>query len=118
MKNKSIKRSKCKSIVWGKYLVATFRVLHVSDNKVINSSHIGRGTFYNMKKGRTINAEAYMRLTKFALKKIWERKSGQSPPPMTVNEWKEGIWKIINEEYASDDGCPVISLLKICNFKK
>lgn len=97
MKNEWIKASKERVVAWGLYLVDTFKKLGLSDNKVITNSHIGRKTFYKMKKGKPINADAYLRLTTFALKNIKERESTQHPPPMTEEGWKKLFWKIITE---------------------
>ena len=97
MKNKPVENSKRRTIAWGYYLAETFRTLRISDNKVITNSNIGRRTFYKMKKGKPINADAYLRLTIFALENIKERESTQRPPPMTEEGWKELFWKIITE---------------------
>ena len=97
MKNKPVENSKRRTIAWGYYLAETFRTLRISDNKVITNSNIGRRTFYKMKKGKPINADAYVRLTIFALKKIKERESGQHPPPITEEGWKKQFWKIVTE---------------------
>ena len=97
MKSKPVENSKHRTIAWGSYLAETFRTLRISDNKVITNSHIGRRTFYKMKKGKPINADAYLRLTIFALENIKERESTQRPPPMTEEGWKKQFWKIITE---------------------
>jgi len=97
MKNKPVENSKRRTIAWGYYLAETFRTLRISDNKVIRECNIGRRTYYTMKKGKPINADAYVRLTIFALKKIKERESAQHPPPMTEEGWKKQFWKIITE---------------------
>lgn len=97
MKSKPVENSKHRTIAWGYYLAETFRTLRISDNKVIRECHIGRRTFYKMKKGKPINADAYLRLTIFALENIKERESTQRPPPMTEEGWKELFWKIITE---------------------
>ncbi|MBP3668660.1 MAG: hypothetical protein J6J26_03705 [Bacteroides sp.] len=97
MKNEWIKASKERVVAWGSYLVDTFKKLGLSNNKVIRECHIGRRTFYKMKKGKPINADAYVRLTIFALEKIKERESGQHPPPITEEGWKKQFWKIVTE---------------------
>ena len=97
MKNKPVENSKRRTIAWGYYLAETFRTLRISDNKVITNSNIGRRTYYTMKKGKPINADAYVRLTIFALENIKERESGQHPPPITEEGWKKQFWKIVTE---------------------
>ena len=43
------------------------------DNDVIRNCHIGRSTFYRMKRGELINVNAYLRMTDYAMQKIRER---------------------------------------------
>ena len=79
MKNEWIKASKERVVAWGLYLVDTFKELGLSDNKVIRECHIGRRTFYKMKKGQIINSDAYVRLTDYAVQVIRERKTKELP---------------------------------------
>lgn len=108
MKNRPIQSYKYCAVVWGNYLVETFRILRISDNKVIRNSHIGRGTYYQMKKEKQINSGAYLRLTRFALKQIRERELSQHPPQLSEKDWKEGFWTIIIE--GQSPGCGEIPL--------
>ena len=86
MKNEWIKASKERVVAWGLYLVDTFNKLGLSDNKVITNSHIGRKTFYKMKKGQIINSDAYVRLTDYAVQVIRERKTKKLPLSVTEEE--------------------------------
>ena len=56
-------------------MLDTFRELGISDTEVINHCHIGRSTFYYMKQGELINADAYVRLKDYAIMKIREQEA-------------------------------------------
>jgi len=56
-------------------LLDTFRELGISDTEVINHCHIRRSTFYYMKQGELINADAYVRLKDYAIMKIREQEA-------------------------------------------
>ena len=64
----------------------TFQTLRISDKKVITNSNVGRKTFYKMKKGKPINADAYLRLTDYAVQVIRERKTKKLPLSVTEEE--------------------------------
>lgn len=95
MKDRTIENSRRRIIALGKYLEKTFRTLRISDTKVIKSCHVGRGTYYKVKNGIQVNADAYLRLRDFALDKIRERARGRHPPQITEEDWKEQCRKII-----------------------
>lgn len=71
----AIEASKQRVLAWSYFLLDTFRELGISDTEVINHCHIGRSTFYYMKQGELINADAYVRLKDYAIMKIREQEA-------------------------------------------
>ena len=71
----AIEASKQRVLAWSNFLLDTFRELGISDTEVINHCHIGRSTFYYMKQGELINADAYVRLKDYAIMKIREQEA-------------------------------------------
>ena len=94
--NVAIEASKQRVLAWGEFFLATFGQLGISNNKVIKNCHIGRRTFYRMKHGELINADAYIRLSRYAWEKVQEKEAKLMLPFGYKGEWiKELIKKLL-----------------------
>lgn len=91
--NKAIEASKQKVVAWGDFLLNTFRKLGIADNEVIRNCHVGRNTFYRMKRGELINVDAYLRMTGYADMKTREQVSKRLLSGDFVEEWWKLWWK-------------------------
>ena len=88
--NEAIGASKRKAVAWGDFLLDTFSEQGITDNEVIRNCHIGRSTFYRMKRGELINVDAYLRMTDYAIRKIRERmKAHPLPGDFETGWWEE-----------------------------
>ena len=86
-------------LAWSNILLDTFRELGISDTEVINHCHIGRSTFYYMKQGELINADAYVRLKDYAIMKIREQEAKGLVPGSFRKEWKRTMISLfLNED--------------------
>ena len=70
----AIEASKQRVLAWSNFLLDTFRELGISDTEVINHCHIGRSTFYYMQQGELINADAYVRLKNYAIRRYGNKR--------------------------------------------
>jgi len=95
----AIEASKQRVLAWSNFLLDTFRELSISDTEVINHCHIGRSTFYYMKQGELINADAYVRLKDYAIMKIREQEAKGLVPGSFRKEWKRTMISLfLNED--------------------
>ena len=95
----AIEASKQRVLAWSNILLDTFRELGISDTEVINHCHIGRSTFYYMKQGELINADAYVRLKDYAIMKIREQEAKGLVPGSFRKEWKRTMISLfLNED--------------------
>ena len=93
--NVAIEASKQRVLAWGEFLLATFSKLGISNNKVIKNSHIGRSTFYRMKKGAQINADAYIRISRYARMKVQERETQGMIAAGYAMKWKAELMDLV-----------------------
>ena len=95
----AIEASKQRVLAWSNFLLDTFWELGISDTEVINHCHIGRSTFYYMKQGELINADAYVRLKDYAIMKIREQEAKGLVPGSFRKEWKRTMISLfLNED--------------------
>ena len=76
-------------MAWGFLLVDTFRILGVTDNEVITNACVGRSNYYKMKRGRSINMEAFVRMYRYARRRIREQVSRRLLPNDFEKMWTE-----------------------------
>ncbi len=87
--NGAIAASRQRARAWGDFLSDTFRELEITDNEVIRNCHIGRSTFYRMKRDELINVDAYLRMMDYAVKKIGEQVTKHLLPADFETRWWE-----------------------------
>ena len=93
--NGAIEASKQRVLIWGEFLLATFCQLGISNNKVIKNCHIGRNKFYEIKHGKLINADAYIRIYDYALAKILEQEAKGLFPAGYGMKWKAELMDLV-----------------------
>lgn len=90
-----IEVSKCRVIAWGAFLIETFQLLGIKNKNVIKNSHVGKETFYRMKRGKIVNVDAYLRMTSFASENIKKQIDLQRLPIKCQNQWKGNLLDIL-----------------------
>ena len=91
----AIEASKQRALAWGGFLLDTFQNLGITDNEVIRNCHLGRSTFYRMKHGEQINADAYIRLSHYAWVKIQELEAKGRLAAGYGKEWIGEVVKLV-----------------------
>ena len=86
---KAIKESKSEVAALDNFLMDTYLILGITDMEVIMKTYVGRSNYYKMKQGGIINTEAYVRLSRYAVKKIREQVARHLLPNDFEKEWKE-----------------------------
>ena len=83
-----------KLVAWGYYLLSTFKKLGITRTEVTKNSNISGSSLSKIKEGKKINADAYVRLTEYAVHVIRERKANKQRLPVTEEELIEQWVKI------------------------
>ena len=91
----AIEASKQRVLAWSGFLLDTFQKLGITDSEVIRSFHIGRSTFYRMKHGEQINADAYIRLSQYAWVKVQEQEVKGRLAAGYGKEWIGEVVKLV-----------------------
>lgn len=94
MKNELIENSRLRARAGCSYLLETFRLLEITNNEVIRQCHIGRALFFEMKKGKLVKLDVYLRLRDYAILCLRQRLMKKHQPPRIEAEWKERLWEI------------------------
>ena len=91
----AIEASKQRVLAWSGFLLDTFQNLGITDNEIIRNCHIGRSTFYRMKHGEQINADAYIRLSQYAWVKVQEQEVKGRLAAGYGKEWIGEVVKLV-----------------------
>ena len=91
----AIEASKQRVLAWSGFLLDTFQKLGITDSEVIRSCHTGRSTFYSMKQGELINADAYIRLSQYAWVKVQEQEVKGRLAAGYGKEWIGKVMKLV-----------------------
>ena len=94
MKNELIENSRLRARAGCNYLLETFCQLEITNNEVIRQCHIGRALFFEMKKGKPVKLDVYLRLRDYAIQCLRQRLMEKHRPPGEEAEWKERLQKI------------------------
>ena len=94
MKNELIESSRLRARAGCNYLLETFCQLEITNNEGIRQCHIGRALFFEMKKGKLVKLDVYLRLRDYAIQCLRQRLMKKHRPPGEEAEWKERLQKI------------------------
>ena len=90
----AIGESKSRVVALGNFLMDTFRILGITDKGVITGSYVGRSNYYRMKRGGIINTDAYVRLSRYAVKKIREQVARHLLPNDFEERWRDRFCQV------------------------